>query len=150
MFMPKPTRPLNQCRKDWNWCVRVRLAYRSPWLAGTVTGEAEFEDPPSDPLVLFQEWLAEADRRGVSEARAFVLATSDAHGRASERVVLLKDMDERGLIFTTHLDSRKGRELASTRWAGCVFHWRETLQQVTVAGSPADQSGPHAAEVVRR
>jgi pyridoxamine-phosphate oxidase len=63
-----------------------------------------------------------------------VLATSDADGQPSGRVVLAKDIDERGVVFTSHTGSRKGREIARTGRASCVFHWRETNQQVVVSG----------------
>jgi dihydrophenazinedicarboxylate synthase len=94
----------------------------------------ELDDPPADPLPLVRDWLDRAERRGVREPGAFVLGTADADGRPSARVLLVKAVDGRGLVFTTHAGSRKGRDLAATGWATAVFHWRETNQQVVLAG----------------
>jgi dihydrophenazinedicarboxylate synthase len=94
----------------------------------------EFDEPPSDPLALLRQWLAVAVRRRVSEPGAFVLATAGADGRPSGRVVLLKEVDDRGLVFTSDSTSRKGRDLAANPWATAVFHWRETVQQIVVTG----------------
>lgn len=94
----------------------------------------EFDDPPADPLTLVREWVAVAVRRRVREPTTFVLATADPDGRPSGRVVLLKELGARGLVFTSHAGSRKGRELAANPWATAVFHWRETVQQIVVAG----------------
>jgi hypothetical protein len=107
----------------------------------------EFDAPPADPIGLLREWLIAADRHGVREAGAFVLATSDERGRPSGRVVLVKSVDERGLVFSTHVGSRKGREIAGTGWVSCVFHWRETLQQIIVSGRAERLSGTESDEL---
>ncbi len=105
----------------------------------TLSGETdlelpEFDHPPAEPLGLLRTWLAAAAGRGVREPNAVVLATADEAGRPAGRVLLLKEVDERGLVFTGAAGSRKGRHLAAQPWASVTFYWRETLQQITAAG----------------
>lgn len=95
---------------------------------------AEFDDPPPEPFGLLREWFDSAVWRGVSEPYAMVLATADAAGFPSSRVVLLKSFDGDGLVFTSHTGSRKGTDLVARRYASATFHWRETVQQVNVSG----------------
>lgn len=94
----------------------------------------EFDDPPVDPVELLDVWLAAAVVRGVREPYAMVLATADAAGIPSSRVVSLKAVDAGGLVFTTHEASRKGADLAARPYASATFYWRETVQQVQVSG----------------
>jgi dihydrophenazinedicarboxylate synthase len=95
---------------------------------------AEFDDPPAEPFGLLREWFDTAVWRGISEPYAMVLATADAAGFPSSRVVLLKSFDGDGLVFTSHTGSRKGSDLAARGYASATFHWRETVQQVHVSG----------------
>lgn len=89
-----------------------------------------------DPLVLFQEWFQEAGDAGLKLPNAMALATVSAStGRPSNRFVLLKDVDERGFIFYSNYDSRKGQELSSNPWAAGVIHWfTEAARQVRIEG----------------
>lgn len=117
-------------------------------LSGDTTLELpEFDTPPSDPLALLDDWFAAAVTREIREPHAAVLATADAQGRPSSRVLLVKEWDERGLVFTTFTDSRKGRELAEQPWASLTFYWRETLQQITVQGR-VEQVSPEASDAL--
>ncbi|MDI5965391.1 phenazine biosynthesis FMN-dependent oxidase PhzG [Streptomyces sp. SL13] len=105
----------------------------------TLTGDSslllpEFDAPPAEPLGLLDRWLDEAGRRGVSEPLAVTLATADSTGRPSARVLLVKQLDARGLVFTSFRGSRKGHDLADRPYAAMTFHWRETLQQIVLAG----------------
>ncbi len=103
-------------------------------LSGDPTLELpEFDDPPANPLPLLGRWLARADERGVREPRALALATADAAGRPSSRILLLKQASP-ALVFAGSYESRKGRELAANPRAAGTLYWRETLQQVTVEG----------------
>lgn len=103
-------------------------------LSGDATLELpEFESPPDDPLPLLERWLRIADERGVREPRALSLATADAEGRPSNRIVLLKQIAP-AIVFAGSYESRKGRELAVNPRAAGTLYWRETLQQVTVEG----------------
>lgn len=88
-----------------------------------------------DPLALFHEWFEEARAAGVDVPEAMTLATADAEGRPSARMLLLKGADERGFAFFTGYESRKGRELAANPRAALVFYWRPLGRQVRVEGS---------------
>jgi pyridoxamine 5'-phosphate oxidase len=93
----------------------------------------EFEAPPADPLALLERWLRDAEARGVREPRALALATADAEGRPSSRILLLKQVTP-ALVFSGSYESRKGRELAANPRGAGTLYWRETLQQITVEG----------------
>jgi pyridoxamine 5'-phosphate oxidase len=97
-------------------------------------GLSEGELAP-DPVTQLRRWLAEAVEVGVTEPNAMVLATADAGGRPSARTVLLKGLDEKGLVFFTNTGSRKGRELAANPWASLVFPWYDMERQVVVVGA---------------
>lgn len=94
----------------------------------------EFDAPPADPLVLVRAWVAGAIDRGVREPLAAALATVSADGRPSNRVLLLKAVDDDGVLFSGQRDSRKGRDLAAVPYASIVLHWRETIQQLRIDG----------------
>lgn len=89
----------------------------------------------SAPLALFQRWFDEAVAGDVPEPTAMTLATVGPDGRPSTRVVLLKSVDERGLVFFTNYHSRKGRELAANPLAAVQFHWVVQERVVRVEGS---------------
>lgn len=110
-------------------------ATRSETLTGTVeTDFPEFLAPPAEPMGLLNAWLEGSVASGVREPRALALATADARGRTSSRTVALTSVTDNGIVFITHADSRKGRELAENPWASGVLYWRETTQQITLAG----------------
>ena len=96
----------------------------------------EFDEASSnsDPLRQFQAWLEQAIRAGVPEPNAMTLATVGADGRPSTRVVLIKGVDERGLVWFTNYESRKGRELAGNPFAALQFHWVELERVVRIEG----------------
>jgi pyridoxamine 5'-phosphate oxidase len=89
----------------------------------------------SDPVALFREWFEDARAAGVEVPEAMTLATVDADGRPSARMLLLKSADERGFTFFTGYESRKGRELAENPRAALVFYWRPLGRQVRVEGT---------------
>lgn len=93
----------------------------------------EFDAPPDEPLPLLESWLQGADSRGVREPRALALATADAAGRPSNRIVLLKQACP-SIVFAFSANSRKGRDLAANPRAAGTLYWRETLQQVVIEG----------------
>jgi pyridoxamine 5'-phosphate oxidase len=99
----------------------------------------EYEAPPPEPMGLVRAWVEQAAERGVREALALALATADARGRVSNRMVAVVEVADSGLLFTTHSTSRKGRDMAATGWASGVFYWRETGQQLVLSG-PVEQS----------
>jgi pyridoxamine 5'-phosphate oxidase len=94
----------------------------------------DLADLDPDPIVVLRTWLEEAS--GVSpQPNAMVVATSSHEGRPSARVVLLRGLDERGLVFFTNLGSHKGFELAENPRAAAVFHWWELGRQVRIEGA---------------
>jgi len=80
-------------------------------------------------------WLDDAVRSEVTEPNAMVVATAGADGAPGARTVLLKQLDERGLVFNTNLRSRKGRELAGNPRASVVLAWLDLQRQVIVDGN---------------
>ena len=86
----------------------------------------------AEALLTFRELLDEARAGGDREPTAMTLATVDDDGRVSARVVLLKAFDERGFVFYTNFDSRKGRELSAHPQAALLFHWKLLRDQVQV------------------
>jgi pyridoxamine 5'-phosphate oxidase len=89
----------------------------------------------SDPFVQFQDWFAQATAKEPNLPEAMTLATADEKGRPSARMVLLKAVDERGFVFYTNQDSRKGKEISQNSQAALVFHWKSMKRQVRVAGT---------------
>ncbi|HEX4330598.1 MAG TPA: pyridoxamine 5'-phosphate oxidase [Usitatibacter sp.] len=87
-----------------------------------------------DPLRQFGVWMVEAIHARVPEPTAMTLATADAKGRPSARIVLLKGVDPRGFVFFTNYRSRKGRELAENPSAAMTFLWKELERQVRIEG----------------
>lgn len=98
-----------------------------------------------DPHALFESWFAEARAAEPNDAEAMALATVDAAGRPSVRMVLLKGHDARGFAFYTNSESRKGRELADNRRAALAFHWKSLRRQVRVEGW-VEAVGPEEAD----
>jgi pyridoxamine 5'-phosphate oxidase len=94
----------------------------------------ELESLPSDPLVLFRRWYADAERASIHLPNAMALATASIDGRPSVRHVLLRGIGARGFAFYTNHESRKGRELSDNPRAACSVYWREMDRQVNVTG----------------
>ena len=96
--------------------------------------------PLQDPIALFKQLFADAQalpREQLPEPNALTLATVGEGGKPAARIVLLKDVDERGFVFYTNLESRKGRELSANRHAALVFHWAQLERQIRVEGRVA-------------
>lgn len=91
----------------------------------------------ADPVRQFARWWDEAIASKLPEPNAMTLATADADGRPSARVVLLKGFDEAGFVFYTNYESRKGRELAANPRASLLFFWPELERQVRIEGKVA-------------
>jgi pyridoxamine 5'-phosphate oxidase len=88
----------------------------------------------ADPLDQFRTWMGQALAAELPEPNAMTLATVGADGRPSTRVVLIKGCDERGIVWYTNYESRKGRELAQHPWAALQFHWVELERVVRIEG----------------
>jgi pyridoxamine 5'-phosphate oxidase len=115
---PLPTAPLDPAE--------MRARYRAAGL--------EAKDLPADPFQQFAEWFTQTARSGLHEPNAMIVSTADAEGRPSSRTVLLKQYDERGFVFFTNYDSRKGRELTANPWVSLLFPWHPLARQVIVSG----------------
>ena len=92
------------------------------------------EDVDPDPLRQFAAWYKDAARAGLREPGAMAVATSTAEGAPSVRMVLLKGYDERGFVFYTNYNSRKGRELEANPRAALLFYWDPLGRQVRIEG----------------
>ena len=90
-----------------------------------------------DPIALFDAWFAEARASEPNDPESMALATADAAGRPSVRMVLLKDHGPDGFVFYTNLDSRKGEDLAVNPHAALLFHWKSLRRQVRIEGPVA-------------
>jgi pyridoxamine 5'-phosphate oxidase len=87
-----------------------------------------------DPIDIFTQWLAAAGKTEPNDPNAMALATVDADGMPSVRMVLLKDHGADGFVFYTNLESRKGEALAANPRAALLFHWKSLQRQVRVEG----------------
>ncbi len=92
-------------------------------------------DVASDPFVQFTHWFREAVDAQLTEPNAMTLATADADGWPSARIVLLKGFDPRGFVFFTDYRSRKAGELEANPRAALCFHWAELERQVRIVGT---------------
>jgi pyridoxamine 5'-phosphate oxidase len=94
-------------------------------------------DLDANPIAQFQKWFEQAEKvlaQKEMDVNAATLATADKSGKPSARIILLKGVDERGFIFFTNYDSRKGRELAKNPNAELTFYWQQLERQVCIAG----------------
>lgn len=94
-----------------------------------------FKSYGDDPFTIFQKWFDEAGKTEPSDPNAMCLATADAKGRPSARIVLLKSYDKNGFVFFTNYESRKGKDLIANPYAELNFHWKSTGKQIRIAGS---------------
>ncbi|MDA8018488.1 MAG: pyridoxamine 5'-phosphate oxidase [Thermoanaerobaculia bacterium] len=97
-----------------------------------------------DPFRAFAEVFDEAKASGIRDPNAMVLSTVGPDGQPSSRVVLLKAFDERGFVFYTNLESRKGRELAGNPKVSLSFFWRDLDRQVVILGTAQPVSDAEA------
>jgi pyridoxamine 5'-phosphate oxidase len=96
--------------------------------------ELNEEASHADPLKQFDQWLHEAIRAELPEPNAMTLATISKENRPSTRPVLIKGYDERGIVWYTNYESRKGIELKGNPWAALQFHWVELERVVRIEG----------------
>ncbi|MEX0300340.1 MAG: pyridoxamine 5'-phosphate oxidase [Kordiimonas sp.] len=97
-----------------------------------------------EPFSKVNEWLEEATEKELNDPSAMALATSTPDGFPSVRMVLLKGCDERGLVFYTNLESRKGSELDQNPNAALLFHWKSLRRQIRVEGQVEPVSSEEA------
>ena len=100
--------------------------------------EFDVKSAPGDPVTLFLSWLTEAVRDNILGPHAMTLATADAAGRVSSRVLICKDVDEDGRwYFASDAESVKGRDLAANPSAAASFYWPQQGRQVRISGEAA-------------
>ena len=116
-----------------DWLSEMRRAYDP--------GHLDLADLEPTWLAQLEAWLGEAAARRVPEPNAMVLATASDDGMPAARTVLLKGLDDRGLVFFTNLQSRKGMELRENPRASAAFTWLELQRQVRVDGAVEPVSG---------
>lgn len=88
-----------------------------------------------DPIEEFEAWMNKALEAGCTEPNAMLLATAGKSGVPSARVVLLKEYNEKGFVFYTNYDSRKGNEISENPVASALFFWKELERQVRITGT---------------
>lgn len=108
----------------------------------------ERADLLDDPVAQFALWFEGAAEQQ-SEPQAAALATATPDGRPAARMVLVKQFDERGFVFLTNYDGRKGRELAENPWAALLFHWDPPGRQVRIEGPVERTDEAETAALVR-
>ncbi len=91
-------------------------------------------DALASPFDFFKLWFEQALNADLPEPNAMTLATVNAKGRPSARIVLIKGLDARGITFFTNYESRKGQELTQNPHAALLFHWTELERQVRIEG----------------
>ncbi len=113
----------------------IRATLRAFFTAGrgVVRGLTE-EEAGADPIALFDRWYLEAREAGLYLPESMALATSTAGGRPSVRQVLLKAFDDRGFVFYTNYESRKGAEITENPVAALAVHWPILQRQVRING----------------
>lgn len=108
----------------------VRMIRREYTYGGLDEAHAE-----ADAMDQFGKWFREAVNAQVADANAMALSTATLDGTPTARMVLLKNVDDRGFVFYTNLESRKGRELDANPRAALLFFWHELDRQVRVEGT---------------
>jgi pyridoxamine 5'-phosphate oxidase len=107
------------------------------------------DTPDPTPLSLFAAWFEEARTAGAHAPEAMALATATPDGAPSARMVLMKGFDERGFVFYTNYESRKGGELAANPRAALLFHWDALGRQVRIEGPVERTSREESEEYIR-
>jgi pyridoxamine 5'-phosphate oxidase len=97
-----------------------------------------------EPFEEFARWFAEAQASEPRDANAMTVATVTPEGAPAARMILLKGVDDRGFVFYTNLDSRKGGEIAAEPRVALCFHWKSLLRQVRIEGAAEPVSAAEA------
>lgn len=97
-------------------------------------GAVMYSTSLGDPIARFCQWLKEAEQKEIDDPNAMSLATATPSGCPSVRIVLLKEVSQRGFVFYTNMESRKGVELLANARAALCFHWKALRRQVRVEG----------------
>lgn len=100
----------------------------------------DFDHPPADPVAQARLWFKEAEGTDLPNPNAMTLATIDPDGRPAARIVLLRGFDERGAVFFSNRESRKGGGLAAHPRAALLFHWDPLDRQIRIEGEVSHTS----------
>lgn len=122
----------------------TREEYAEHYAAAPAANGDESVFERAEPVGLFVEWLADAKATEPNDANAMTLATVDAAGLPDARIVLLKDVDDRGFTFYSNRESAKGEALTAHPAAALLFHWKSLRRQVRVRGSVEPVSAAEA------
>ena len=104
-----------------------------------------FEDL-DNPIELFKKWFSKAEESEINDPNAVAIATSDNHNQPNVRMVLLKGLSDRGFVFYTNFNSKKGEELKDNLKASMCFHWKSLRRQVRIKGKVEEVSAKEADE----
>lgn len=88
----------------------------------------------TDPFTLFDQWYGEAREAEINDSNAMAVATADARGRPSVRMVLLKGHGPEGFVFYTNFEGRKADQLLANPHAALMFHWKSLRRQIRIEG----------------
>ena len=89
----------------------------------------------NNPIDLFEKWFTKAKETEINDPNAVAVATADKNNQPSVRMVLLKGLNEKGFIFYTNLNSKKGNDLKINNKASMCFHWKSLRRQVRIIGT---------------
>ena len=98
-----------------------------------------------NPIALFEQWFSESEKTELNNPNAMFLSTIDEDGKPSVRTVLLKAHDERGFVFYTNYESRKGKALLGNPYAETLFYWKSQEKQIRISG-PVEQVSDEEAD----
>ena len=102
-----------------------------------------FEDL-DNPITLFKSWLSKAEEKEINDPNAVAVATSDKHNQPNVRMVLLKGLSDKGFVFYTNFNSKKGEELKINQKASMCFHWKSLRRQIRVIGKVEEVTSKEA------
>jgi len=102
-----------------------------------------FEDL-GNPIELFKNWFSKAEVKEINDPNAVAIATSDKNNQPNVRMVLLKGLSDKGFVFYTNFNSKKGRELKINQKASMCFHWKSLRRQVRVIGKVEEVTSQEA------
>jgi pyridoxamine 5'-phosphate oxidase len=131
--MPLSTKSHRKLEYMFQTITRYNLLYKKRYTMA-------FPEPLSEnsisknPFLEFNIWLEERSRSFTGELNAVNLATASAEGRVSVRTVLIKEYDEKGFVFYTNYNSKKGEQLTANPFAALLFYWPESGRQIRVEG----------------
>ncbi len=99
-----------------------------------------------NPIELFKKWFSEAEKNEINDPNAVAVGTSDEKNQPNVRMVLLKGLSDKGFVFYTNFNSKKGKELKKNSKASMCFHWKSLRRQVRILGETEEVTSVEADE----